>query len=47
MNKYKINFIYNEKATENINDILIKTLKKEIQNYIKICKNNLSSNKYL
>lgn len=37
MNNYKINFIYNNE--NNINDIFIKVLKKEIQKYIKmICK---------
>lgn len=38
MNKYKINFIYSEE--NNINDILIKVLKKELKNYIQIIYNN-------
>ena len=38
MNKYKINFIYSEE--NNINDILIKVLKKELKNYIKHIYNN-------
>lgn len=33
MDKYKINIIYNN---DNINDIFIKSLKKEIKNYFKI-----------
>ena len=38
MNKYKINFIYSEE--NNINDILIKVLKKELKNYIQLIYNN-------
>lgn len=38
MIKYKINFIYSEE--NNINDILIKVLKKELKNYIQIIYNN-------
>ena len=38
MNKYKINFIYREE--NNINDILIKVLKKELKNYIQLIYNN-------
>ena len=38
MIKYKINFIYSEE--NNINDILIKVLKKELKNYIKLIYNN-------
>lgn len=38
MDKYKINYIYNEK--NDINDILIKVLNKELKKYIQvICKN--------
>lgn len=41
MDNYKINFIYNNE--NNINDIFIKVLKKEIQKYIKmICKKDNS-----
>ena len=37
MDKYKINFIFNEE--KDINDILISTLSKELEKYIKkICK---------
>lgn len=42
MSQYKINTIYNSK--ENINDIFIKVLLKELQ---KICKNISSSCTYL
>ncbi len=38
MIKYKINFIYSEE--NNINDILIKVLKKELKNYIQLIYNN-------
>ena len=38
MNKYKINFIYSEE--NNINNILIKVLKKELKNYIQLIYNN-------
>lgn len=38
MIKYKINFIYSEE--NNINDILIKVLRKELNNYIKLIYNN-------
>ena len=38
MNKYKINYIYNEE--KNINDIFIKVLDKELKKYMgMICKN--------
>ncbi len=38
MDKYKINFIFNNE--KNINDIIIKTLNKELKKYIQtICKN--------
>lgn len=38
MNKYKINYIYSE--NNNINDIFIKILNKELKKYIlMICKN--------
>lgn len=38
MDKYKINYIYDE--NNDINDILIKTLNKELKKYIQtICKN--------
>ena len=41
MDKYKINYIYNEE--QNINDIFIKVLNKEIKKYIKmICKKGKS-----
>jgi len=41
MDKYKIKIILNEK--QDINDILIKVLNKELKKYIqKICKNNKS-----
>ena len=33
MNKYKINIVYNK---DNINDIFIKSLKKEIENNLKM-----------
>lgn len=39
MDKYKINYIFNEE--KDINDILISVLKKELKKYIQmICKNN-------
>ena len=39
MDKYKINYIYDEK--NDINDILIKILNKELKKYIQmICKND-------
>ena len=39
MDKYKINYIYNE--NNDINDILIKILNKELKKYIQmICKND-------
>ncbi len=37
MDKYKINYIYNE--SQNINDIFIKVLTKEIQKYIEVIYN--------
>lgn len=38
MDKYKINYIYNE--NNNINDIFIKVLDKDLKKYIQmICKN--------
>lgn len=42
MDKYKINYIYNE--NNDINDILIKILNKELKKYIQmICKNTKSA----
>lgn len=42
MDKYKINFIFNNE--KDINDILINILNKELKKYIQmICKNNVSS----
>lgn len=42
MDKYKINYIFTKE--EDINDILIKVLNKELKKYLKlICKNNLAS----
>lgn len=38
MNKYKVNFVYSEE--KNINDILIKVLKKELKDYIQLIYNN-------
>lgn len=38
MNKYKVNFVYSEQ--NNINDILIKVLKKELKNYMQLIYNN-------
>lgn len=35
MNKYKINYIYNDKSNNNLNDICIKTLKKELDIFIR------------
>lgn len=41
MDKYKINYIYNENS--DINDIFIKVLNKELKKYIQmICKNKKS-----
>lgn len=41
MDKYKINFIFNNE--KDINDILIKVLNKELKNYLRmICKNDKS-----
>lgn len=41
MDKYKINYIYNENS--DINDIFIKILNKELKKYIQmICKNKKS-----
>lgn len=37
MDKYKINYIYNE--NQNINDIFIKVLTKEIKKYIEVINN--------
>ena len=39
MSNYKINFIYNNDSKDTINDILLKTLKKEI-NFNLVFKNN-------
>ncbi len=39
MSNYKINFIYNNDSKDTINDVLLKTLKKEI-NFNLVFKNN-------